>query len=108
MSDSIQILETEADFAAATASGIVIVDFFATWCRPCRMQLSILETLASDLAGKAKIVKVDTDKLKDVAEKWGIQSIPTLFLLKDGQRVQQFVGVQQADILRSAVDQALK
>lgn len=108
MSDTIQLIETEADFVAATASGVVIVDFFATWCRPCRMQLSILDTLASELTGRAKIVKIDTDKLKDIAEKWGVQSIPTLFLLKDGQKIQQFVGMQQADILRNAVEQAAR
>jgi thioredoxin 1 len=107
MSDAIQLVETESDFTSATSAGVVLVDFFATWCRPCRMQLSILDTIAPQFSGKAKIVKVDTDKVKDLASKWNVQSIPALFLLKDGKVVQQFVGVQQADVLQKAVEQAL-
>ena len=106
MSDLIQVVGTN-DFETATKSGVVLVDFFAAWCRPCRMQLPILEQLAPDFEGRAKFIKVDTDQAQSVAVKFGIQSIPTLVILKDGVKVAQFVGMQQAETLRTALGAAL-
>jgi len=106
MSELIQVVGSN-DFDSATQSGVVLVDFFATWCRPCKMQLPILEQIAPDFEGRAKIVKVDTDQAQDVAVRFGIQSIPTLILLKNGEKVAQFVGMQQADTLKTALEKAL-
>jgi thioredoxin 1 len=106
MNDLIQVVGAN-DFDAATQSGVVLVDFFATWCRPCRMQLPILEQIAPDFEGRAKIIKVDTDQAQDVAVRFGVQSIPTLVLLKNGTKVTQFVGLQQPETLKTALEQAL-
>jgi len=106
MSDLIQVVEAD-DFATVTQSGVVLVDFFAVWCRPCRMQLPILEQLAPDFEGRAKIIKVDTDRAQSVAVRFGVQSIPTLIVLKDGEKVAQFVGVQQAETLRAALEKVI-
>jgi len=106
MSDLISIVGA-GEFDAATQSGVVLVDFFAGWCRPCRMQLPILEQIAPDFEGRAKIIKVDTDQAQDIAVRFGVQSIPTLVLLKDGKPVSQFVGLQQAEALKTALEQAL-
>ena len=102
----IQIVGSD-DFASSTQSGVVLVDFFATWCRPCQMQVPILEQVAADFEGRAKIIKVDTDKAQDVAVQHGIESIPTLMLFKNGAKIEQFVGVQQAATLKAALEKAL-
>ena len=107
MSDLIPVIGS-SDFDAVTQSGVVLVDFFAPWCRPCRMQLPILEQLLPDFEGRAKIVKVDTDQAQDIAVRFGVQSIPTLVLLKNGNKVVQFVGIQQAATLKDALEKALE
>ena len=106
MSDLIQVVGAD-DFDTVTNSGVVLVDFFAAWCRPCRMQLSILEQLAPDFEGRAKIIKVDTDQAQNIAVRFGIQNIPTLIILKNGKTVAQFVGIQQAEALRDALEKAI-
>ena len=106
MSDIIQTVGS-SDFDTVTQSGVVLVDFFATWCRPCQMQKPILEQIVPLFGGRAKIIKVDTDQAQDIAVRFGIQSIPTLILLKNGQQVAQFVGLQQAETLKAALEKAL-
>jgi thioredoxin 1 len=106
MSDLIQAVGAN-DFDAATRSGVVLVDFFATWCGPCKRQLPILEQIAPDFIGKAKIIKVDTDQAQDIAMRFNVQSIPTLVLMKDGEKVVQFVGMQQAATLKAALEKAI-
>lgn len=106
MGDFIQVVGAD-DFEATTQSGVVLVDFFATWCRPCRMQLPILEQLAPEFEGRVKFIKVDTDQAQSVAVKFGVQSIPTLVILKDGIKVTQFVGMQQAATLKAALEKVM-
>lgn len=72
----------------------VLVDFFATWCGPCKMLSPIVEEIAVENADKIKVVKVDTDELSSVAAAYGIMSIPTLILFKEGEAVDQRVGVR--------------
>ena len=99
---------TNTDFDATVASGVTLVDFWAPWCGPCKMQTPILEQqVAPAMAGRAKIAKVNVDDAKELAVRFGVKSIPALFLFKDGQVVQQFVGLQRGDALVKALDDAL-
>jgi len=97
---------TDADFDSAISSGLVLVDFWAPWCNPCRMQGPILEEVAAAVGDKAVIAKVNVDDSTQSAGKFGVQSIPTLILFKDGEVVQQFVGVQQKEDLIKAIEGA--
>jgi thioredoxin 1 len=91
----------------ATKSGVVLVDFWAPWCGPCKMQTPILEKVAAEIGDKAVIAKVNVDESPELAAKYGIRSIPTLILLKDGENKQQFVGLQQQPALVSAINAEL-
>jgi len=83
---------TDDTFDATVAEGVTLVDFWAPWCGPCRMIAPIIEELAEDFDGKAKICKANTDEEQNVAVKYGIRSIPTLLIFKDGEMVDQMVG----------------
>ena len=102
MSEKIREL-TSADFAAATAQGTVLVDFWATWCGPCRMPGPLLEKLAEELPN-VSICKVNVDANADLAVKYQIMSIPALLIFKDGKLAKQFIGLTQADELKKALN----
>ena len=97
----------DSNFATSTASGVTLIDFWAVWCGPCRMIAPTIEELATDYSGKATIAKVDVDEAPGLAEQFGVSSIPTLLVLKDGKEVKRFVGVTQKKDLAAAVDAAL-
>lgn len=98
---------TVANFDATVATGVTLVDFWATWCGPCQMQTPILEQqVIPALGGRAKVAKVNVDEARDLAVRFGIKSIPALFIFKDGQVVQQFVGLQRGDALVKALEAA--
>ena len=78
----------------------VVVDFWATWCGPCRMQAPILEQLDSELGGSVKIGKVDVDEEPELARRFGVMSIPTLIAFRDGKAIAQNVGVTDANGLK--------
>ena len=81
----------------------VLVDFFATWCGPCKMLSPVVEELGVENADKVKVVKVDTDELGSIAQLYGIMSIPTLILFKDGEPVDQKVGVRPKSELEAMI-----
>lgn len=88
---------TDATFEAETKEGLVLVDFWATWCGPCRMQAPTLEKLSEELSeDELKILKMDVDENPETARAFGIMSIPTLLFKKDGQVVKQVAGVHTA------------
>ncbi len=94
MSEKVKEL-TADNFAETIAAGTVLVDFWAPWCGPCKMQTPILEKVADKIGDKAVIAKVNVDEAPTLAAQFGVRSIPTLILFKDGQKVKDFIGVQQ-------------
>jgi len=84
----------------------VIIDFWAPWCGPCRMQGPILDQVSSQIGDRAIVTKVNVDEEPGLAAPFGVQAIPTLVILKGGKVVQRFTGVQQADTLVKALEAA--
>jgi len=83
---------TDAEFDTATKNGLVLVDFWAEWCGPCRAIAPKLEEIGQEMTGKLTILKLDVDNNQQVAAKFGIRSIPTMILFKNGQPVDQVMG----------------
>jgi thioredoxin 1 len=101
------VVLNEANFKDEIASGVTLVDFWAEWCGPCQMMLPILEELSAKMEFKAKIAKVNVDENPSLAAQFRVMSIPTLLVMKDGEVVEQLVGVQQADALETTLSKYL-
>lgn len=89
------------------SSGTVLVDFWAPWCGPCKMIAPVLEDLDKDIGSQLKIAKLNVDDNPESASRFGVMSIPTLIVFKDGQPVDKIVGFQPKDALKSVVSRHL-
>jgi len=96
-----------ANFEDTIKEGVALVDFWAPWCGPCRMIAPVIDELAGDFDGKAKICKVNTDEEQDVAIKYGIRSIPTILFFKNGELVDQMIGASSKQVLADKINSLL-
>lgn len=103
MTETFVYLEEET-FQQGVSSGLVLVDFYADWCGPCRMLTPVLEEVGKELSGKASIAKIDIDKAQGTATSYQVTSIPTLILFKDGQEVGRLVGLRDKDTIKEFVE----
>ncbi|MDW7617717.1 thioredoxin [Peribacillus simplex] len=94
---------TDQTFTTDTNEGVVLVDFWAPWCGPCKMIAPVLQELDTEIGDTAKIVKVDVDENQETAGKFGVMSIPTLIVLKDGEVVDKVVGFQPKEALAELI-----
>ncbi len=99
---------TDDNFDEGISKGVVLIDFYADWCGPCRMLAPVVEELAQEMSGKITVAKVDTDQAINTAARFEVTSIPTLILFKDGKVVKRVVGLKDLDTLRKMVVDALK
>lgn len=95
------------EFESIKNNGVVLVDFYADWCGPCKMVAPVLEELSHEYEGQLSIVKVNVDQENELAAAYGVMSIPNLILLKDGKIVKQAVGYQPKNALKAMLDEAL-
>ena len=89
----------DENFSSAINSGVVLVDFWATWCAPCRMQGPVVDKVATETKGKVKVCKLDVDQNPQTSNKYGIINIPTILIFNNGNLVEKFVGLQQRQTL---------
>ncbi|MDQ0871932.1 thioredoxin 1 [Paenibacillus sp. V4I3] len=97
---------SDATFNNEIEAGIVLVDFWAPWCGPCKIIAPILDELSAEIGDAAKIVKINVDDNPESASKYNVMSIPTLLVFKDGQLVDQMVGVQTKEKLKAVIEKA--
>ncbi|RKV92892.1 thioredoxin [Campylobacter sp.] len=100
-------IELTSENFDVTKEGVALVDFWAPWCGPCRMIAPIIEELANDYEGKAKICKVNTDEAQDLAVQFGVRSIPTILFFKDGELKAQLIGAQSKQIIADKLNSLL-
>jgi thioredoxin len=97
-----------ATFDAEIAEGVVLVDFYTTWCPFCTMQAPILDEVAESIGVRARVAKLDVDQARDVADRYGITAVPTLILFQEGVEVSRFIGLTEEDTLVAAILMALE
>ncbi|MDH4129685.1 MAG: thioredoxin [Spirochaetota bacterium] len=105
MANLVQATDQTFESEVLKSTTPVLVDFWAPWCMPCKMQTPILESLKTKMGDDVKIVKVNTDENSDVAQKFNIMSIPTLMIFKNGEVAEQMIGLQSEDVLTKKLNQ---
>ncbi len=98
---------TDDGFDKDVEAGVTLVDFWAEWCMPCRMQTPIMDEIAGELDGKATIGSLNVDDNPNTSSRFGITGIPTSILFKEGGEVRRFVGVQSKQVLLKAIEENL-
>jgi thioredoxin 1 len=95
---------TDRDFEEFIKEGVVLIDFWAVWCAPCRQQAPIIDEIAQEIGQKAKIAKMDVSAEKITANRFNVRYIPTIMIFKNGEPVETFVGVSAKETLVTAID----
>ena len=103
----VELTNENFDQEVVSHSGTVLVDFWAPWCGPCRMVGPVVEQIADEYDGRAKVAKLNTDEAGEIASRYGIRSIPTLLFFKNGEMVQQLVGAYPKGKITEKLDAAL-
>lgn len=106
MADVTELSDSNFETEVLQSGEPVLVDFWAPWCGPCRMIAPLIGELAKENAGSVKFAKINIDNNPNVAAKYGVSSIPTLMVFKNGEVIDRFVGVQPKSRLQEALDQA--
>lgn len=104
---AVKVSEAEFQELIQKEQGLILIDFYADWCGPCKMMAPLVDQIATEYEGKLTVGKVNTDEAQKAAFKYNIMSIPTLMLFKNGQPVDMAVGVQSAAELRELIDKNL-
>lgn len=99
---------TASNFAEKIKSGITLVDFWASWCMPCKKQGPIIETVSYETLGKATVGKLDVDQNPSISAMYGVQGIPTMILFKNGKEIKRFVGLTSKEDIINAINNAIK
>ena len=108
MGTTVAVTDSTFDEVVLKAETPVLVDFWATWCRPCQMVAPILEELTQEYSGKLTIAKLDVDQNQQTAQKYRVMSIPTMIIFKQGRPVTNIVGFKPKDQLKKQLDAALE
>ena len=101
------LILNEQNFQQVIAEGITVIDFWATWCGPCKMLSPIMEELAQKFKDKVKIAKVDIDNNQQLTEKLDISAVPTMIFFKDGNEVERFTGVKSQEEITQKIENHL-
>lgn len=104
---ALQVSDGSWDAQVMKAPGLVMVDFWAVWCGPCQMVAPIIEELATEYAGKVKVMKLNTDENPEVAGRYQVMSIPTILFFKNGQPVEKLVGARPKRQFKEIIDSLL-
>jgi thioredoxin 1 len=107
MSDEVTVTKSNFDAEVVKSTVPVVADFWAEWCGPCRMIAPVLKDLAKEYQGKIKLAKIDVDAEGELAQKFNIQSIPTLIIFNKGQVVRQQVGAQPRQVLEKMIKELI-
>ncbi|MCY9669628.1 thioredoxin [Paenibacillus alginolyticus] len=96
---------TKETFHKQIEQGVTLVDFWAPWCGPCKIQLPIVEELSDEMSDQATIAKVNIDNEPELASEYGVMNIPTLLVFKDGKMIDKMVGLQSKEVLKKKLQQ---